>query len=421
MSIESQQGSAVMEQQPFHTEGIEHLPEHADEITLLDLLIVFAERKWLVLKVALATAILATLISLVLPVRYTAEVSLLPPQKQSSMSSMLTSQLGGLAAMAGGGASSLLKNPNDLYVGMFKSHTVEDAMIARYGLMQEYHEKYMSDARRKFESYVKVDGNGKDGLIHISVEDRTPQRAAELANGYVEQFRKLSAHLAITEAGQRRLFFEQQLQQSRDNLSKAEDALKATEQKTGMIEFSGQARALIQEAASLRANITAMEVQIQALKTYASDENSQLVQAQQELATLRGQLAKLGGSEDNPNDLIMPKGQVTQASLEYARKLRDVQYYQTIFEVLAKQYEAAKLDEAREGALIQVVDPAIPPDRKSFPKRGLIVIVSTLVGLFLGLFLALAQAAMERMNQDEMTATKLQMLRKAWNHKPKKA
>src|ERR1035437_7822443 len=249
-----------------------------DEISLLDLLIVLAERKNVIIWVTAVFAILAIVISLLLPQRYTATVILLPPQQSSSMGAALASQLGsmgGMAALAGGSLG--LKNPNDMFVGMLRSRTVEDAMVQRFGLMQEYRKRYLSDARKVFEKRATVDGSGKDGLIHISVEDRDPRRAADLANGYIDQFRIQSQHLAITEASQRRLFFEQELEQAKNNLANAEEALKETEQTTGVIQLDSQSRALIESAASLRAEITAREVQIQGIRTYATGENAQLV------------------------------------------------------------------------------------------------------------------------------------------------
>ena len=385
-----------------------------DEISLLDLLIVLAERKRIIFAVTTVFAIGAIVVSLLLPPRYTATVTLLPPQQGSSMGAALASQLGnlgGMAALAGGSLG--LKNPNDMYVAMFKSRTIEDAMVQHFGLMQEYRAKYLSDARKKFEGRATVDGSGKDGMIHITVEDRDPRHAADLANGYVDQFRLQSQHLAITEASQRRLFFEQQLEQAKDNLANAEEAMKETEQKTGVIQLDSQARALIESAASLRAQVAAKEVQIQGMRTYATGENAQLVEAQQELDSMRAQLAKLGGSEDSASGgLIVPKGQVPEASLEYIRKLRDVKYNETIFDILARQFEVAKLDEAKQGALIQVVDPAVPPERRSSPKRGLIVIVATAVGFFIGIFVALFQAGFQCLKNDPKASGKLGFLKR---------
>lgn len=393
----------------------------SDEISVLDLLIVLAARKRLIIWITVAFAILAIVVSLLLPVRYTATVVLLPPQQNSSLSNQLAAQLGSIggiaASLAGGSGGSFLRNPNDMYVAMFKSHFVEDAMVERFELMREYHKKYRSDARKKFEHYTDVDGSGKDGLIHISVEDHDPQRARDLANGYVDQFRNLTEHLAITEAGQRRLFFEKQLQQANQSLADAEESLKETEQKTGLIAIDAQTRALIESAASLRAQVAAKEVQIQGMQTYATGENAQLVEAQQELDSLRTQLARLGGSSDNSAGIIVPKGQMTEASVEYVGKLRDVKYYETIFEILARQFELAKLDEAKEGAIVQVVDPATVPDKRSFPKRTIIVILATFVGLLAGISAALCQAAYDRMKDDPDTSSKLSFLRQAWSDK----
>jgi uncharacterized protein involved in exopolysaccharide biosynthesis len=407
---------------PSAPEGDGRAADEGDEISLLDVLIVLAERKRAIFWVTAVFAILAIVISLLLPVRYTATVTLLPPQQNTSMGATLASQLGnlgGMAALAGGSLG--LKNPNDMFVGLLKSRTVEDAVVQHFGLMQEYDKKYLSDARKAFENRASVDGSGKDGLIHISVEDHDPKRAAELANGYIDQFRIQSQHLAITEASQRRLFFGQELEQAKNNLANAEEALKQTEQTTGVIELSGQSRVLIESAASLRAQITAREVQIQGMQTYATGENAQLVQAQQELASMRAQLAKLGGSEDSASSgLIVPRGRVPEAGLEYIRKLRDVKYNETIFDILARQFEAAKLDEAKEGALIQVVDPAVVPDKRSFPKRSLIVIGTTALGFFIGVFIALFQAGFRRLKDDPEATAKLHLLGMALSFKGQK-
>lgn len=395
-------------------------PPGPAEVSLLDLLLIMARRRRMILLTTLAFALISTAVAFLLPNQYTAEVLVLPPRQSSSLSSLLESQLGGtlgsLAALSGGGSLGL-RNPNDMYVAMFKSQTVEDAMVTQFGLMKEYHKRYLSQARKAFEKHIDVDGSGKDELIHVSVRDRNPERAAQLANAYVDQFRRLSQHLAVSAAGERADFFYQQLQQAKEKLADAEEALKQTEISTGLIELSSQARALIESAASLRAQIAAKKVQIQALETFASGDNAQLIQAQQELASLQAQLGQLGGSDQSANSLIVPKGKIPQAALEYARRLRDVQYYQTIFEVLARQYELAKLDQAKEGSLVQVVSPAIVPDRKSSPYRGLIILGSTLAGLLLAAAVALIQSNWSRMKADPEIGMKLAMLHESLRRK----
>jgi tyrosine-protein kinase Etk/Wzc len=393
------------------------------EMSLLDILIALAERKRQILAFIMICGVAGLLVSLILPKRYTAIATVLPPQRNSSLGASFAAQLSGsigaVAALAGGDQS-FFKDPNDMYISMFQSRTVEEAMIQRFGLMQEYRQKLLSHARKTFDSNFKVEGDKKDGFLHISVIDKDPKRAAEMANGWIEEFRKLSKTLAIGEAAQRRLFFEQQLEQAKQNLANSEEALKETEQKTGVLEVDSQARALIESAAVLRSQIVAKEVQIQAMRTYATNENSNVVQTQQELDSLRAQLAKLGGSEDDSSaGLIPPKGKVTESGLEYLRKYRDVRYYEAIFEVLARQLELAKLDEAKEGSLIQVVDPAVAPDWKSSPKRALIILAAVFIGIFLGTLTALTGALLDRLRQDPETGSKLSALRRAAGRKNK--
>jgi tyrosine-protein kinase Etk/Wzc len=381
---------------------------HRNESSLLDLLLIVVQRRRTVVSMIGCCTLLALLLAFLLPKEYTAEVILLPPQQGSSLSSTLGSELEGLdalAKLAGGGLG--IKNPNDMYVAMLKSQTVENGMVQRFGLMREYRRKLPSQARKAFEDHVTIRGNGKDGLIHISVEDGNPQRAAALANGYVDEFRALSQHLAITEAGQRALFFHGQLEQAKDKLADAEESLVQMEQTSGVIEPASQARALIDAGITLRAQIAAKQVQIQALQTFATGQNAQLVEAQQELKSLQDQLARLAGSRQNPNSLIIPKGKVPQASEEYVRRLRDVKYYETIFEVLARQYELAKLDQAKEGALIQVVDPAVVPDHKSSPRRLLILIIGFVFGVFVGILVALLQDGWKSMKEDPEFGSKI--------------
>lgn len=387
-----------------------------DEVSLLDLAIVLAEGKRIIVWTTAIFAVVSLLLALLLPKMYTATVVILPPQQSSSMATLLASQLSSLtpmASLAGGGLG--LKNPNDMYVSMLKSRAVEDAMVQdpRFDLMQEYHAKLLSQARKAFEHHANVDGNGKDTLIRISIEDRDPKKAATMANAYVKEFQDLSKNIAFTEASQRRYFFQQQLEDAKDKLADAEEALKNTQQKTGLIQLDSQAAALIGSAASLRAQIAVKEMELQGMSSYAAGDNPQLTQLKSELESLRSQLAKLGGSEDLPDALIVPKGKVPEAGLEYVRKLRDVKYYETIFDILARQFEIAKLDEAKEGALVQVVDPAIVPDQKSSPRRTLIVAIGTLAGFFVGIFAALAKTGLERLKTDPESGAKLALFRSA--------
>jgi uncharacterized protein involved in exopolysaccharide biosynthesis len=383
------------------------------EIHLLDLLIILSKRRKFILCFTFGAAILTAIIVLLIPSKYTAQTILLPPAENSSLSSTLLNQLGGSSMLASIAGSSLgVKNPADMYVALFRIQPVEDALIRRFGLMARYHKKTIYDARRAFEDRSTVVLGVKDGLIRVTFTDRDPKFAAAVANGYVDEFKKLSARLAITEASQRRAFFQQQLLEANQNLASAEAAMEQTEQSTGVLQIDSQARALIQSAATLRGQIGAKQVELQAMRAYATPDNPEVVMAQQQLAALKAQLAQLGGTAANSSsDIIVPKGNMPAAQMEYVRKLRDVKYYQTIEEILAKQFEMAKLDEAREGAIIQVAQVAISPDKRSSPHRTLIVLLITLIALVVAMVWVLTVARWEQSMRDPDISRKVQNLR----------
>lgn len=391
-------------------------------VSMLDIMVLLSANKRFLLRFVLGVLVVATVVSFLLPVRYEAEVVLLPPQQNQSLGSSLLGQLGNMGSL--GALSSLaggtlgIKNQADMYVALLKSRTVEDAMINRFGLMSEYHKKRMSDARKKFESRSSVVAGTKDGLIRITLEDGDPKRAAEMANCYVEEFRRLSASLAITEAARRRLFFEQQLQQAKDDLTTAEEALKKTEQSTGVLQIDSQARSLIETAAILRGQVVAKQVQIQGMRSFASEDNPQLILAKQELASLQSQLEKLAGSQgDMDSDIILSRGKVTSAGLEYIRRLRDLKYHETVFQLLAKEFEIAKLDEAREGSIIQVVDAAVPPDKKSFPQRFLIIIAATILSFLIAVFWLMMRRSWNRALELPENQQRLEAIKQGWDEK----
>jgi tyrosine-protein kinase Etk/Wzc len=359
-------------------------------------------------------------VSLLLPNRYEAKIVLMPPSQSSSAGSALLGQLGNIGSL--GSLASMtglsMKNPADMYLSFLTSRTVEDALIKRFDLMNEYHQKHLSDARKELEGRTTAVAGTKDGLIRLSIEDRDPKRAAELANGYVEEFRKLAASLAITEAARRRLFFGLQLQDAKDNLTKAEEAMRKTQQSTGVLQIDSQARSLIESAAILRAQVVAKQVQIQSMRSFAAEDNPELILAKQQLAALEGQLQRVAGSEsDTGTDINLSKGRVTESGMEYVRRFRDLKYHETVYELLAKEFEIAKLDEAREGSIIQVVDAAVPPDKKSFPPRLLIVIGITILSFFLAGFWIVLRHGMARAFELPENQQRLDAMKERWKEK----
>ena len=362
----------------------------ASGVLPLPVQIALRQRK-LILIATLAIVVLGGAVALLLPRRYTASVVILPPQQSGSNSAAMLAQLGNLGALASMGGGLSLKNPNDLQVSLLRSRTVEDAMAARFHLEELYHRSYLSTTRKQGERHTAIDNGLKDGLIRLSVTDGDPRRAAELAQGWVEEYRHMTASLAITEAAQRRLFFEREREAAGDALTHAEDGLKQTEQRTGVIEIDSQARAMIASAAVLRAQVDAKQVEIRGMREFAAGQNPDLQRAEQELSGMEAQLATMNADTDRrQGDLAMPGGRITQNGLDYARALREMKYRETVYELMTREYEVARVDEARQGSLVQIVDPVLVPDRADRAFRLWIAAGALLAALPCALLLASA-------------------------------
>lgn len=379
------------------------------ELKVLDLLIVLAKHKRLVLGLPLVVAAIAVAVALLLPKVYTGRALIMPPQQQQSS---MAAALGQLGALAGVPTANLgLKNPGDLYVGILTSRTIADALIGRFKLKELYKTDTLVETRKELSNATFISA-GKNGLIVVEVEDEDPQRAADLANAYIDELDKLTQTLAFTEAGQRRLFFEKQVEQAKDSLAKAELALKDTQEKTGVIQLNQQGLSTIESATMLRAQIAAKEVELASMRSYATENNPELRRVQQQLAGLRVELGKLRrGNMADSGDIFVAAANIPKLGLEYIRKLREVKYQETVLELLARQFEMAKIDEAKDSAIIQVVDRAVPPDRKSKPKRALIVILSTIVAIVVAILWAFLKEARARAEQVPLEAERLRQLR----------
>lgn len=393
---------------PIHSSGSEPLQD--EELGLFDLLLVLAKFRKMIISLTLGFALLATVIVFLLPKTYTGNATILPPQQsQSATLSQLSGQLGMLAGLAG--ASLGGKKNSDLYIGMLKSRHVADKLVERFKLGQVYDEKLMTETRRCLEDATRVT-SGKEGIISIEVDDRDPARAAALANAYVEELQALTQSLAVTEASRRRLFFENQLKLTREALSKAELALKQSQETTGLMQPEAQAEAIISGIAKLKAQITAKEVEISAIQTFATGRNPELLIARSELASMKAQLAKAEKANAADGGVLVPTGNIPSAGLEYLRRLREVKYQEGVFELMAKQFESAKIDEAKDHALIQQLDMAEVPERKSAPRRLLIIALSALLGAMVAILAALLREALERAGRNPQQAERMRQLRK---------
>ncbi|WP_100206459.1 GumC family protein [Geobacter metallireducens] len=371
-----------------------------DEINLLELLQVLVRRKRLIAVMCVAAALLSAAYSLTLPNIYTGTARVLPPQKDGGggLSALLGGQAGALAGLAGVGG---LGGGADLYVGILKSRSVADAVIKKLDLQKELETKTPDETRTKLQNVVKIQA-GKDGIITVAADSRNPQLAARLANTFVDELGKKSVELNLTKAGTERIFLEKRLDVVKADLKKAEEALRGFQEKNRAFKVDDQATATIEGAAKLKAEIVSKEVQLASLRSYQTNENPEVKAVEAALARLRGQLGALTGG-GRSNDLMLSAGAMPTLGLEYVRLMREVKTQEAIFEQLTKQYEVAKLGEAKDSSSIQVLDEAVAPQKKSKPKRSLIVILSTVTALFLGIFIAFIQEYAQKMSDEDRT------------------
>ena len=330
--------------------------------------------------VAISAAMASVMVALILPPTFTATARLLPPQQNQSLASLFMGQTGNSALAAMAQKEMGLKNPADIYIGLLNSRSIQDGLIEQFDLAHVYGSERPTDTRAELARRTRIQLT-KEGLISVAVQDRDANRAAALANGYAEHLRRTTQRLALTEAAQRRQFYGDQVQQARDSLSKAEAVFREVQQRTGILQVDAQARVLIETAAALRAQIAAGEVELHAMRSFATDENPDMRQREEKVRGWRAQLAQLE-SQRSP-DAAFSKGRAPAEAQEYARALREVRYCEAVLEMLLRQSEAAKLDEAKEATIIQVVDGAVPPDVRTSPKRSLIVLFATIAAVML--------------------------------------
>lgn len=381
-----------------------------DEINLLDLLIVLAKRKGLIIGITLGTALIAAIVSLTMAPIYKAETKILPPQQgSSSMASQVLGQLGGFAGLAGG---SLGKTSNDLYIALLKSRPILDNMIDRLKLMEFYKSKSREDARSALRGALKTQDDKKSGIVSIGIEDKDPKMAADIANAFVDELREYNKRLALTEASQKRLFFEEQLKDVKEGLIKSEEAMKTFQEKTGVIRIDEQAKAVMEGIAQLRALIAEREIQIRVMKTYATSHNPDIQRTEEELKGLREQVSKLEKTDGSGNpDVILSTDRMPSIGTAYIRKLREFKYNEALYEILLKQYELARLDEAKDAPIIQVIEKAIPPEIRIKPKRSQMVMIAMVAGLFISVLAAFLMEFIEKSSADPKTREGIKRLK----------
>ena len=373
--------------------------DEEQEIKLLELLDVVVKHKMLTMMICGLTLVASIIYSLTLPNIYSATAKILPPQKESGGGlSALLGQAGGLAGLAGGFGGGFGAG-GDLYLGILKSRSVGDAVIQRLNLAEVYKAKTLEAARMKLEGAVKVQV-GKDGIISIVADDRDPKRCALLANTFVDELGKTTIRLNLSKAGTERVFLEKRLELVKKDLKAAEDDLKIFAQRNQIVQVDSQAKASIEGIARLKAELAKQEVQLAVVRSNQTEQSPEVMAIQTGIRRLKGELGELAGSGGG-GEGIPSVGNVPSVGLEYSRKLREFKTQEAIFEQLTKQYEIAKLTEAKDSSSFQILDEAVVPIRKSRPARATVVIIATALAFFVSIFLSFVKEYLSKLSDED--------------------
>ena len=380
-------------------------PQEEEDISLIDILTIIGQQKSLIIGLTLASALLAVIVSLLMTPVFTARTLVMPPQQQQSSAA---SSLASLSALAGVASSTTgIKSPDDMYVSFMTSEGFQKKIIDHFNLMDRYHCPFVIDCRQSLSQHARIVSDKKSSLMSIEVDDVDPVFAANMANTFVEELSILLGRLAVTEAQQRRLYFENQIKKTQDDLSLAETLFRNAQHRSGLQLPTVEAETGVKAIAEMHGQIAAREIQLQALKSYATQENNDVKKLVTELAAMKMHLLKLErGSLDTSN----PQSIQQEAIQSY----RNMKVQESMLEAFAKQYELAKVDESKEDPLVQVVDPATPPERRSSPKRIQLVVISALSGFVFSTLLAFLINMLRNTAQSPEGRAKLHTLKRAW-------
>jgi tyrosine-protein kinase Etk/Wzc len=404
----------MTEEKPQSDNTIQYpYPEEEDEIKLTDLLLVLLKWKKVILLFVAAVIVASVIVSLTLPYKYTATARILPPNESSSTLSPLSQITGALGGVFGVMPGGLGKTTADLYVGILQSDAVADMIIDRFNLKDYFRQKYRSDLYQTLDNVARFNVDRKTQIISISVEDKDPKKAADMANAYVDALDQINQKVNTTEGHRKRVFLEDRLKKVMHDLSKAETDLKAFQEKYKLVAVDEQSKAAIEGAAKIKGEIIASQTELEVLKQFGTEKQREAIMLKSRIAELNKQLARIetgnpgedkaGDAKKNENnsDFYIPFNEMPELGMQLARLMRDVKVQENVFELLTSQYEVAKIDEAKDMNTVQFLDRAFPPDRRSSPKRARIVILSTVVAFFFAIFLAFFLEYVDRVKRED--------------------
>jgi uncharacterized protein involved in exopolysaccharide biosynthesis len=356
--------------------------------------------------------VIATVIAVFVPNRYSATTRLMPPESPGSSGMAMISALVGKAGAPGLSslASDLLggKTSGALYMEALRSRTVEDRLVNRFDLRRVYGVRYMEDARQYLEGNTSISEDRKSGVITISVSDRDRQRSAALAQAYVEDLNWLLSQVSTSSARRERIFIEQRLVTVKQDLHHASEEFSQFASQNTTLDVPSQTKAMVEAGADLQGNLMAAQSELEGLEQIYTPGNVRVRSLRARVDELRRQLGELAGAkpsatvgvtpETAPADQVTGKQGASKSSdmiypsirrlpllaVRWAELYQQAKIQETVYQLLTQEYELAKIQEAKEIPTAKVMDEAAVPERKTFPPRIIFVILGPLLGCLMG-------------------------------------
>jgi len=358
--------------------------------------------------------VLATVIAFLIPKSFQATTQLMPPDAGSdsgsglAMLAALAGQTGAIGAI--GGDVLGVKSTGALFIGILRSRTVQDGIVQRFDLKKEYWTKFDYIARRQLEENTEITEDRKSGIITVTVTDHDPKRAAAIASAYVEELDTLIARVSTSSARRERIFLEDRLSGVKQDLEGAEDDFSQFASDKGTIDITEQGKAMVEAAATLEGQLIAAQSELEGLRQIYSDQNVRVRATEARIDALRQQLRRFGGKSENSHvddvetasDPSYPTlAQLPILGVPFADKLRRMKLEEVVFETLTKQYELAKVQEAKEIPSVKVLDAPVVPEHKSFPPRLVIMVLGAFCGAILGMVWVLGQSRWQQIDPQD--------------------
>lgn len=363
-------------------------PPGDDSIDLIAFAEIFFKRLRVIFLISLAGLLLSICIYFLIPKKFSSTARILPPKQDQGIMGLMMSQMGGMAGLAGdilgkGTAS-------DLYVGMLNSEAVKDSIINRFKLIEVYDKDSRLETYNKLDKRVDINAGKKDGIISITVEDKDPKRAADMANAYVYELGKLSVRLNISGASENRNFLEERLAKAKGDLTKAENDLKRFQSQTNALDITEQTKGTIKGIAELSAQLAVEEVKLAALLRAFTESSIEVKNQRAIISGIKSQIARMETGTKHGGALPSISA-VPALGQDYVRLMREFKIQETIVELLTKQYEITKINEAKQVDGVQLIQPATVPDKHISPRPSAIILGGTFTAFLAALCLVYAQ------------------------------